>query len=265
MTYINMTNKNTQTNSANKKLTIMLESVGLTSNDSSVYLYLQERGSSISGSKIAFATKLHRQYVYNSLEKLTKLNLIESIKDGARFKYKALSPVQVTKLARRKLDEAEEIERELKTISTVGAEQDFEVYMGEKAVLEYETKLMQTLPDNTKQYIIGGSSDTFIQFFGDLYNEIAEVTSKKGLESYYVACKEEMPWPQEARKVQKSFRYKILHSLPKTAISTVVRNDTVGIYSMVTPPLIYVIKSKRVADDYKKFFDMLWEMAVSDT
>ena len=261
MTYVYMTNKKVSASSINRKLTSMLETVGLTGNDSAVYLYLQERGSSMSGSKIAIATKLHRQYVYNSLEKLIKLGLIESIKGGARFKYKALPPVQVTKLARRKLDEAEEIERELKTISTVGAEQDFEVYMGEKAVLEYETKLMHSLPFNTKQYIIGGSSDTFIQFFGDLYNELAEVTNKKGLESYYVACKEEMPWPEEAKKAQKSFQYKVLDSLPKTAISTVVRNDTVGIYSMVSPPLIYVIKSKRVADDYKKFFDMLWDMA----
>jgi hypothetical protein len=43
--------------------------------------------------------------------------------------------------------------------------------------------------------------------------------------------------------------------------STVVRLNTVTIYSLAKPALVYVIKSKVVGAEYKKYFDVLWNMA----
>ncbi len=261
MSCISMTKKKQFKSIGHKNLPGMLESVGLTANDSAVYIYLLESGASMTGSKIALVNGLHRQYVYNSLSKLEKMGLVEFIEDGNKLRCRALPPVQITKLAQKKLSEAEDIEKELKTISTVGAEQDFEVYMGERQVRDYETRLVENLPLNTEQYIIGGSSDIFVKFFGEQYYELALTTNKKGLKSYYIGCPEEMPWPQTCKEAHNNFDYVILDSLPRTVVSTVVRFDTVAMYSMIAPPLVYVIKSKRVADDYKKFFDMLWNMA----
>lgn len=243
-----------------QKILPMLSDIGLTTNDSIVYLELQKRGVAFGGAKLASVLQLHRQYVYNSLLKLLSLGLVEELTIKGHRKYSALPPNQITKLARRKLDDAESLERELKSISMVGAEQDFEVYIGEKQVMDYEMNLVKNIPLNASQYIIGGSSDIFIQFFGDLYDEFADIVAERGLQSYYIACPEEMPWPEKAHQIQKSFEYKVLPNLPRTVVSTVVRFDTVVMYSMVNPPLVYVIKSKRVADDYKKFFDMLWKM-----
>ncbi|MEK7567630.1 MAG: helix-turn-helix domain-containing protein [Patescibacteria group bacterium] len=255
-----MTNKK-EDNLINKKLSVMLESVGLTTNDSTIYLYLLERGNSMSGSKLSIATGLHRQYVYNSLKKLEKFKLIESIRDKLRFKYRALPPLQVTKLARKKLDEAEEIEKELKLISNVGAEQDFEIYMGERQVFDFEEKVVNTLKSNSEQYIIGGASDHFIKFFGDQYKDFSGLAKDQKLHSRYVGCPEEEDWLKLAKEANPHFEYKILNTLPKTIVNTVVRFDTVTIYSFASPPLVYVIKSKIVADNYKKFFDMLWNIA----
>lgn len=259
-----MTNKNTLS-VEHKKMAVMLESLGLTLNDSTVYLYLLERGNIMGGSKLAIATKLHRQYVYNSLEKLEKLNLIEAIKDGARMKYKALPPVQVTKLARKKLDEAEMIEKELKVISGVGAEQDFEVHMGERQLFDFEERVVTILEPNSEQFIIGGASDHFIKFFGEDYREFSGIAKEQRLRSKYVGCPEEKAWLQIAQKENPYFEYRILDALPKTIVNTVIRFDTVTIYSFAKPPLVYVIKSKIVAENYKKFFDMLWNAAKVDT
>lgn len=265
MTYTDMTSKNQFKTISHKNLTAKLEDLGLTENDSKVYLYLLESGANMTGSKIALVNNLHRQYVYNSLAKLERMGLIEIIPDGKKLRSRALPPVQVTKMAQRKLNEAEDIEKELKTISTVGAEQDFEVYMGEKQVREFETRLVNNLPQNTEQYIIGGSSDIFLNFFGDQYYDLAQITNKKGLKTYYLGGPEEMPAPQICKDAHNNFDYAILDSLPRTVVNTVIRFDTVTMYSLIVPPLVYIIKSKRVADDYKKFFDMLWNMAKKET
>ncbi len=253
-----MTN-NLKTDST-KQLPNMLESIGLTGNDSHVYLYLLENGQNVTGSKIAKVKKMHRQYVHNSLSKLEKLGLIEIFREGRKLLCKALPPAQVTKLAQRKLIEAENIEKELKIISTVGAEQDFEVYYGEKQVRDFEQRIINNLEQDTVQYIIGGSGDAFIAFFGDDYFEYAKIATKKRLHTYYIGCKEEAPSLEIASKANPYFKYRILEKLPRSVIVTVVRFNAVTIHSVDNPPLIYIIKSKRVADDYKKFFDMLWSM-----
>ena len=79
-----------------------LSSFGLTENDSQVYLYLLQKGQEVAGSKLALALSLHRQYVYNSIEKLLSLHLIEKLEVGKRHVYKALPPYQITKLAKKK-------------------------------------------------------------------------------------------------------------------------------------------------------------------
>lgn len=57
------------------------------------------------------------------------------------------------------------------------------------------------------------------------------------------------------------FKYRILETLPQTIVQTAIRFDTVTLYTLGNPALVYFIKSKTVAADYKKFFDMLWNMA----
>lgn len=253
----------TMTNSGIRVPTINTEELatfGFTENDSSVYLYLLRKGTEVAGSKIASALGLHRQYVYNSLEKLLSLHVIENIKVGKRNVYKALPPYQLTKIAKRKLEQAEELEKQLNILSSVGHEQDFEVYVGERQVDDFEIEVLQNLKENDVQYIIGGSTQAFMEFFDDRYEEYADFAKKKKLVSYYVGCPNDEFYVMRAKKAQHEFHAKILPDLPKTLISTVVRFNTVTIYSFAKPQIVYVLKSKIVADDYKKFFDMLWNL-----
>lgn len=237
-----------------------LSTFGLTENDSSVYLYLLKKGTEAAGSKIANAVGLHRQYVYNSLEKLLSLQLIENIKVGKRSVYKALPPYQLTKIAKQKLERAAELEKELNLLSSVGHEQDFEVYVGERQVDDFEITILNEMKENEVQYIIGGSTQAFMEFFDNRYEEYADIAKKKKLVSYYVGCQNDESYVHRVKKAHYQFHAKILPDLPKTLISTVVRFDTVTIYSFAKPHIVYVLKSKIVADDYKKFFDMLWNL-----
>ena len=52
-----------------------------------------------------------------------------------------------------------------------------------------------------------------------------------------------------------------MEKLPKGKTHMVICLDTVSFYSFLNPPLVYVVKSKEVAQNYKAFFMMLWEMA----
>jgi sugar-specific transcriptional regulator TrmB len=238
-----------------------LGKLGLRANDAKVYVYLLERGEAFSGSKIAAALKMHRQYVYDSLKELHSLGLIEEIPSGARTRYKALPPQQLSHLAKRQVEYADSAAQELELLSAIGSDQDFEVYRGARQVRQFEERFIDELEDNATQYIIGGGSRAFYDFFGDEFEELFQIAGKRKLTSFYIGSRDDGPLLDRSVAIQPLFQYRILSNLSPTITSTVIRNDVVIFYSFGKPPLVYVIKSKKVAEDYKKIFDILWSIA----
>lgn len=233
---------------------------GLTEHDAKVYVYLLERGEGVAAGKIAIANGMHRQYVYNSLDKLKKLVLIEEIVLGARYKYQALPLYQMEKLAKEYTEKSQKLVQELATLSTVKVEQDIEYYLGERAVHDFEIRFVDNVKMDESQYVIGGSSKRFLEFFGDEYDGLVKILKKKKVKTYYIGGPNEHEELEKAHIINNLFEYRIVDTFPETITSTTIRFDTVTIYSLATPPLVYVIKSKIVSENYKKYFDMLWGM-----
>lgn len=237
----------------------MLKDFGLTENEALVYTYLLERGVEIGGSKIAIGAGLHRQYVYLSMEKLIESGLVETVDHGKQKKYKAVAPNQIEKIAKRKIVEAEDIVRELNTFSAVGNEQDFEILQGDRAIQRYEMEYAERADVGGEEYIIGGSSKGFEITMGDLLDEYIDIKNKKQMRVLYIGGTggEET----ERYKDQKYFEPRFLRGLPQKITHMCIRQEEVLFFSFLNPPLLYVLKSKTVMEDYKNFFMMLWNMA----
>lgn len=239
----------------------MLKTFGLSANESLIYMYLLERGSEAGGSKIAFGTGIHRQYVYINMGKLLELGLVEPVEHGKQKKYRAVAPSQIEKLAKRRVSEAEDIVRELNIFSTVGHEQDFEVVQGERAIQRFEVDRVRSAPPETIQYFVGGGSEHFLRVMGDSYDEYATLVKEKKIASQYIGTEHEREMAQFYDKEQKKFEFRVLNGLPKGLVNVMIMNDTLSFYTYANPPILYVVKSKIVAESYKRFFDMLWDMA----
>jgi predicted transcriptional regulator len=256
MSLIIMTNISTLTHS--------LTELGLVERDAAVYLFLLERGTPWAPSKIAHALALPRQYVHVSLARLIDLVLVEEVPAGVRRKYRALPPSYVTRLARERLVAAERTAVELEKISGIGATQDAEIYRGARQVMDFEERLVDSLPEDGEQWIVGGSLEAFLGFFGDQYEPISRVAADKRLVSYYVAAPCEVGGLSTVVRgvFGDRFHVRVLPTMQKTIVATTIRFETVTLYTFGSPPLVYFLKSPTVAADYKNFFTMLWDMAV---
>lgn len=242
-------------------MTNYLKSVGLGQNESTIYEYLLKRGQALGASKIAAALGLHRQYVHTSLQKLLEANLVERIEHGARPKFMALPPRYVTQRARVQFEEAEQTAKALEAVSNLTADQEFEVYRGAQQIIDSETSFVHDLPLDTTQYIIGGGAKAYFNFWGERYDEVTRVAKERDLKTLYVGAPQEAELLKPARKLLRDFELRILSDMPETTVQTAIRLDSVTFYSFGTPPLVYVLKSKTVYEDYKKFFFMLWNRA----
>ncbi len=253
-----MTNKKERLGDVSWKL----QQLGIHEHDAEVYMLLLQRGAEMSGAKIAIALSMHRQYVYQGLKRLQKLGLVEEIPNGARTKYRALPPQQLSHVAKKKLEYADSAARELELISAIGSDQDFDIYRGTQQVMQFEEQFLDSLSDDDVQYIIGGSTRAFFRVFGEQYEELSTTARSRNLKSYYLASPDDVEFLERVKKAQPMYEFRILKKLPATITSTVIRNNNeVSFYSMGNPPLVYVIKSEKVAADYKKLFDILWSIA----
>lgn len=241
---------------------ILLARFGLSEAESLVYVYLLERGVAVGGSKIAVGTGLHRQYIYMALPKLIALGLVEDVPHGKLKKYLARAPRQIEKIAKKRLIEAEETVKELEKFSKVGHEQDFEVFVGERAIQRYETEWVKSVIEHEEQYIIGGNTQGFMDVMGEELNEYLLSESRRKITTFYLGhTSEKSLWDTGAILSQNDLRAKFIDQLPTGVSHFVVRKGQVAFYTFLKPYLLYVIKSDAVSQNYKDFFMMLWNMA----
>jgi sugar-specific transcriptional regulator TrmB len=234
---------------------------GLSEAESSIYVYLLHIGREIGGSKIALGIRMHRQYVYIALPKLIDSGLVEQIKIGKQSKYKARSPSEVEKLGRKRALEAGDLARELNLMSNIGNEQDFEVLQGKKAIQEYEMQYAIRTDVGSEECILGGASEYFSDVMEDNLPEYLEIKTKKKIGVKYIGTLDEEDSYLKYVGMYDNQEYRFMYKLPKGKTHMVIRKDSVSFFSFLNPPLVYVIKSPVIAENYKQFFMMLWEMA----
>ena len=234
---------------------------GLTENEATLYMYLLQKGKESGGSKIAQGTGLHRQYVYISLEKLLKLNLVEAVTYGKQKKYKARPPSELEKISKKRMLETSDLVLELNKISTIGHEQDFEVLQGTEAIRRFEIDHVYECEVEEEEYIIGGHSVGFTNLMGESLQEYLNEKNKKKVRVFYIGNDNERELYKQYIGILPNQQYRFMSDLPQGVSHMVIRNNNVMFFSFLNPMLLYVIKSPVVANNYKQFFMMLWRLA----
>lgn len=96
---------------------------------------------------------------------------------------------------------------------------------------------------------------------GDGLEEYIEEKERKGIKVQYIGSLSEKPLYELNISSYGNQNYRYLEGMHEGVTHLVIRKDSVSFWSFLTPPLVYVIKSATVADDYRKFFQLLWDIA----
>ncbi len=238
-----------------------LVAFGLSDGEASVYVSLLEYGKELGGTKLALRTGLHRQYIYIALPKLLDLGLIEEVASGTRSKYRARPPQELERIGRKRALEASDLARDLNQISNIGNEQEFEVIQGARAISEHELTYATRAVAGSDEYIIGGASEQFGTLMGDNLEEYLSLKREQDIHVHYLGTEDERDFYKQFIGKYQNQEYRFLEKLPKGRTHTVIRTDTVSFYTFLNPPLVYVVKSTVIAQNYRDFFMMLWKLA----
>ncbi|MBI5227025.1 helix-turn-helix domain-containing protein [Candidatus Micrarchaeota archaeon] len=239
----------------------ILGEVGLSTNESKVYESLLSAGSS-SIEQIALKSKVHRRNIYDVLGKLLEKGLISETFVQNRKEYRAINPSRLIDLIQEKERKVQEILPELeKKFTEYEEEETAYMYKGINGVKQY---LQDILDVGETVYFIGAKALWLDPRLKHFLVKFDRERRRKGITFMHIFDYEvNEQKPEILRLVGKPYKF-----LPKNYTSPTcvdIFGDRVVTFVGVRPgqlddePVQFVLKSKRLAEGYKKFFNFMWD------
>jgi len=231
---------------------------GLSAKASTVYVTLLEAHSPLSPKALVIRSKLHRQYVYDALEKLLTRNLI--IKKGERkqITYTAGSPDTLLQEAeKRRLDALDGVTSLMRLYdkSPAGV---VEIIRGSQAVIEDEFRMLQNSEQNSTLEIIGGAGMHWVELFGDEIKAWEKIRKDKKIKFRYIGSGEDVHYNREKSIINHESR--LIPGIGNI-VNVVIRPNSVS-FNIYEPEIMIVrVKSPESVTSQRALFEILWNLA----
>lgn len=242
------------------RLQINLERLGLNEKEIRVYIYLIARPIEVGSTKIVDATRLHGQFVYNALYALEAKGLVKHVVKNGRKKWMANPPSRITALVEEKRMVAHETKDMLERLFARKEEQDFEVYQGERQFVTHELEQIEQEVTGSWRDIIGGRGDMYAQTMQDAIDLYREQNKKKNIHTRFIGTSEQLTYLKKTKQSIKFFDYRILPGMGACPLTVVIRPASIVFQIYGDPVCIFKLKSSEVAQNYRTFFDALWNV-----
>jgi predicted transcriptional regulator len=242
-----------------KDLLSKLQELGLTDKEARVYVALLPRADT-GTSNLIKATGLHGQFVYQVLERLEELGLAKHVIQNGRKKFSAGSPERILSLVDEKRLSAQAVVRKLQESFTLKHEQSFEIFQGPNAFVAHEFALLEEMPDGGTIDVLGGGGDTYISLLGEEANEYERRRIAKKVSIRYISTGGNHNYLKIMAQTRQFFDYRVL---PQGApgVNTDILMDKIVFHLFGEPVISFTFKNKEIADGYRQFFEVLWNLS----
>ena len=242
----------------------ILETIGLTKNEIKIYLALLELGSSTSGAIIK-KTKIHTSKVYDGLERLANKGLVTHVIISNTKNFKAVSPDRLLDFLEDKKKEISEEENEIKNIlpqlkllqQVKTDDTQAEIFQGWKGMETVFNEGIKAMNKNDIWYVLGAYAGEDQEKTNALITKVIKKCEKKKMKwkvLYNESARETFQYEQQSPITENKF-------LPQETPATInIYKDVTFIALWIKNPIAFKIKSKKVADSFKKYFEIMWAL-----
>jgi hypothetical protein len=241
------------------KLLNDFQKLGFGDKTAKVYYALLRLGE-VGASKIVKETGLHNQFVYNSLKELGEKNMVRfSLKNG-RKQFEAQNPALLVLEAEKQKVIAENLSQNLSNLIDYVDDQNFEVIKGTEAFVASEFKALQDAPKGSEFLVIGGIGDQYAETMGNLLNEYEYQRNKKEISVRYLGSLGQEGHIKEKYDPRSNFKSRLLNGRFENEVNMSIFPNEVVFNLFGTPHVRFAIKSPKMVESYRKFFEVLWSM-----
>ncbi|MFH1590941.1 MAG: helix-turn-helix domain-containing protein [archaeon] len=241
----------------------ILQEIGLTANEADIYLILL-RYKDLSVNDLALKAKMHRQTVYDALDRLLDKGFVTFHKVERSRHYRAVPPDRIDEYLHEKRAKFQAILPSLKRID--------ETKPDEFAVEEFQARNIvkivyrDIVKELTKEKTDGIKHPEVVIFGTDESKFIAEddialqnqmkTLSELGMQERILIQRGDYNMVEGPQTRYRWMRRRYFSDVP-----TWVYRDSVTIVSWGNPHSGITIRNKRLADSHRKMFDLIWEQS----
>lgn len=242
----------------------MLREIGLSLNESRVYEALLNIGES-SVQDISNKSKVHRRNVYDSLSKLMEKGLVSEVFVKLEKNFKAIHPRRLLELLKEKEERVNKFLPEMKAkYMAAREEQAAYMYRGIEGFKNYLTDILKT---RETVYFIGAKAFWLDPRLKHFLPRFQRTRKNLGIKFKHLFDHEvKFQKPEILRLVGKPYKFLPPKYSSQTAVDIfgdyVVTFVGVRVGYLTEEPLMFVMKSKKLADGYRKFFQCMWDGCV---
>ncbi len=229
-----------------------LEKIGLNKSEIEVYLTLIRKGS-LSVNQIAEESGVHRTNIYSIANKLESMGLVSYFSEGGRRKYSASDPENLLNYLKNSQSLVENLVPDLNKIRKTNKDEiSVEIYKGEGGVRSAFNDIIR----EGKDFLGFGLA-------GQMRKNVSIYTKQWLRDLRKNKIKSKHLYVEGIIKPADFGEFEVRY-LPKEFYSPVVNMiyaDKVSISLWEPSFVIILIKSKQVANEYRKYFNLLWGIA----
>ena len=236
----------------------IFKEIGLTETEIKIYLALLSLGATSAG-RIVEETGVYRKNLYDSLNKLIDKGLVTYVIENKVKFFQPKNPENLINYLEDKKERIDEDKKEINLIlpelkerfSSLTPEIESEIYRGTEGI---KTILKECL--NYKEILLIGAT-------GNVENRLPYFWSHYNKKREKLRCKWKLLLVYEAKDKlitkSKYYEYKILPKILSGLNVIYIYGDYVANVLWLEKPLAFVIKHKTLANNYRKYFNYIWE------
>ena len=238
-----------------------LESLGLSGNESKIYLSLLDLGSTLAG-ELTKHSGVNRTNVYDALERLIEKGLVSYVIKANRKYFEATPPKKFLSFIEEKEQQIKEkkllitsILPELEIRRKLSKEpQEATIYKGKRGL----QSITEDILSKKQPMLVFGAEGKFIDTFQH-YAEQWHMRRGKLKIPIKIIFNERL----HGQKIQSKFPFSQIRftSKDESPATTWVYENNVAIIVWGEQPIATLIRSKQVAASYRTFFEVLWNNA----
>jgi sugar-specific transcriptional regulator TrmB len=243
-----------------------LSDLGFTDGEEKVYIALLKIGASTTG-PIAKEANVSRSKLYEILEKLIKKAVVSHFKKNNTSHYSALPPKRILEYLKEREVNMEkqrtEFEKIIPTLEFLGKgkalNQEAQVYDGMDGIKNVRELALNNMKPGKTMYYFGNPASGHQNVLGywDDWNK-RRIAKKINAQIIYNRDAREYG---ERRKKLGHTKVKYLPKNGPTDAWVEIYGDTIAIVMKKDSPMSIVINNRNVAESFKTYFDILWEVS----
>ena len=235
----------------------ILKELGLTNNEIEVFITLLKIGS-VSVNTIAEKSGLHRQVVYDALDRLLEKGFVSFILKNSKKHFKAVNPNKILDYIKEKEEKFKILLPDLISLSKMPREDTLvEVFKGKEIVrIVYKDIIKEFEKVNGEILISGVDERKFI--------EEDKIALKQHLKKLHILKIKERILVKEGDTNLMAGQQTIYKYIPKEYFNPTpvyVYKNKLTFIIWGTPNYAIIIENKELADSYRKQFNLLWKIS----